>query len=79
MKNTMRFRRNSVFQTKINKRRYFPEQTGETLYLSLMKIRIIEDEEDLLDNMSAYLSAEGYRCEHARYFLITFPLSVIKI
>lgn len=33
-----------------------------------MKILIIEDEEDLLDSMSAYLSAEGYRCEHARDF-----------
>ncbi len=33
-----------------------------------MKILIIEDEEDLLDSMSAYLSAEGYLCEHARDF-----------
>jgi len=33
-----------------------------------MKILIIEDEKDLLDSMSAYLSAEGYRCEHAPDF-----------
>ncbi len=33
-----------------------------------MKILIIEDEEDLLDSMSAYLSAEGYLCEHAQDF-----------
>ncbi len=33
-----------------------------------MKILIIEDEEDLLDSMSAYLSAEGYLCEHAHDF-----------
>lgn len=33
-----------------------------------MKILIIEDEKDLSDSMSDYLSAEGYLCEHAHDF-----------
>ena len=33
-----------------------------------MKILIVEDEKDLLASMSAYLSCEGYLCEHAADF-----------
>jgi DNA-binding response OmpR family regulator len=40
-----------------------------------MKILIVEDESDLLQNIHAYLTAEGYRCELAT----TYKLAVDKV